>query len=146
MKFIQTKDKKFEEIVTKLLNQGEWLIACDASDPKDIFTYTLQNVLRIDKVGYFAKEVFGMPVLISYGISPAIEGEHPFRIHDYEMIPISSTSSTKERFAFNKLEALIQVWKKNYDVMVVDTGEVDRSKVYGKILTDHSDEIVFWNK
>lgn len=132
---VRTSEEGADEIIEMLLMQQRWLICCTASDPDDIKTFILENVTRYEREGHFA-DLFGNPVFIEYGISAAVGGKHPYRIHDSLMLPIKDGSL---------LKTLINNMIKTFDVIILNEDLIDRKTVWGKIGTDRSKEIVFVN-
>lgn len=137
MKCINTStDGAREAIIALLLVQHEWLICCTAEDPEEVSTFVLENVTRYEIEGRF-EEIFKRPVFIEYGISKAVDGVCPYRIHDSMMCPIKNGKA---------LSDIVNSMIRTFDVVIVEDGIVDRKRVYGKLGTDHSNEIVFLNE
>ena len=136
MRYIKTTSEGAKEaIVNMLLQEHAWLICCTAKDPDDFNTYILENVCRYETEGQFASR-FHRPVFIEYGISPSADNGFPYRIHDSLMQPIINGEN------FN---SIIEAMLRTFDAVVIEEGVVNRTQVYGKLGTDHSEEIVFIN-
>ena len=134
MHYIETSSEYVELAVAEALQEGLWLIGCMADDPHEWSTYTLENVFRYEGEGHWAS-FFGTPAIICHCISPAIDGPFIYRLHDDEIWPIFN----------NNFEGLIHGIVDTYDVIVIEEGMVDRNRIYGKLGTDHADEVVFVN-
>ena len=133
MRYIKTASEGAKEaIVYLLLQKHVWLICCSAKDPDD---FILENVCRYETEGQFASR-FQTPVFIEYGISPSADNGFPYRIHDSLMQPIINGEN------FNNI---IEAMLRTFDAVVIEEGMVNRTQVYGKLGTDHSEEIVFIN-
>lgn len=123
-------------IISSLLIRHDWLICCttvsgDPNDPHIIF----ENVTRYETAGYFERK-FRNPVFIEYGISPVIDGDYQYRIHDSLMQPILNGKAVTDLVA-----SMIKV----FDLFIIDENLVDRRRVYGKLGTKQENEIVFIN-
>ncbi len=136
MRYIKTaSDGAKEAIMNLLLHEHAWLICCSAQDPDDFSSYVLENVSRYEVEGHWAN-TFHTPVFIEYGISPSVDGNFPYRIHDSLMQPIING----ENFM-----SITEAMLRTFDAVVIEEDMVDRTHVYGKLGTNHSEEIVFIN-
>ncbi len=134
MKYFISKNENARETLLELLvNDGEWLICCTAENPEDFNTYIFENVTRLENEGELSDE-FNAPVFIEYGISPMNSGEFPYRIHDSIVVPITDV---------NLMESIVSSMLKTFDAFVIEEDLVDRKTVWGKLGTDHAEEIVF---
>lgn len=138
MKFIKSSDKHAEKaLVAALLMNHDWIICVTAENPDDPTTYILENVTRYEIEGHFAS-IMRNPVFIEYGISKSKEDSYyPYRIHDSLMTPVINGKMVTD---------LVGAMIRTFDVFIIEDEMVDRCNVYGKLLTDHADEIVFVNK
>lgn len=124
-------------IVDALLLKQDWIICVTSEVPDDPSTYIMENVTRLEVTGHFAS-LMKNPVFIEYGISPAgNDTKYPYRIHDSLMTPVISREM---------LTDLVGAMIQTFDVFIIEDKMVDRSNVYGKLLTDHAEEIVFINE
>lgn len=138
MRFIKSNNKDVEKaLAAALLMNHDWIVCVTAENPDDQSTYILENVTRYEIEGHFVS-LMKNPVFIEYGISPSKEGaEFPYRIHDSLMTPVKNG----KRFT-----DLVDAMVRTFDVFIIEEGMVDRRNVYGKLLTDHADEVVFVNE
>jgi len=135
MHYLPTSEPHAHMAVKEALEGGLWIIGCTTGeDPNDYSGFVLENVFRYESDGFWAKK-YGHAVLISYGISAAIEDGYLYRIHDdYMTLDIS-----------NSLDTYVQGITSTYGAVMIDEGAVDRRRVYGKLGTEHVDEVVFIN-
>lgn len=138
MKYIKANQENVDKaLVAALLMQHEWIICATSENPDDPSTYILENVTRYEIEGHFAT-LMEKPVFIEYGISPAKnDSKYQYRIHDSLMTPITNGK---------QLMDLIQGMVDLFDVFIIEDHMVDRYNVYGKLMTDHMEEIVFENE
>lgn len=138
MRVVKATGKNAEKaLVAALLIEHDWIICVTAKNPDNPDTYILENVTRYETEGHFAS-IMKNPVFIEYGISPAKKrAQFPYRIHDSLMTPIENG-----RMFMNLVDSMIMI----FDVFIIEENMVDRRNVYGKLLTDHADEIVFINE
>ncbi len=132
---IKSRDKDSRELMRELISSEMWLICCTAKDPDNMSTYILENVSRYEAEGEIANGL-NTPVFIEYGISPAIEGDYQFRIHDSVMAPILNE---------DMIDKLIDSMLKTFDVFIIEHNMVDRTKIWGKLGSEHEDSIVYIN-
>ncbi|MGN0369513.1 MAG: hypothetical protein ACI4EW_03105 [Butyrivibrio sp.] len=138
MRFVKAGNENAKKaLVTALLIKRDWIICVTANNPDDPATFILENVTRFETWGHVAS-IMENPVFIEYGISPSKEGsQFPYRIHDSLMTPVKN---------LKMLTDLVDFMIRSFDVFIIEEDMVDRRNVYGKLLTDHADEIVFVNE
>lgn len=137
MLYFQSRQEESRDLLNDVLIMGQsWLICCTAEDPDDFSTYIFENVTRYETDGYFANTLKN-PVFIEYGISRSEGGNYPYRIHDSIMVPVRN-----EKMISTLLDSMIKI----FDAFVVDDGIIDRTRVWGKLGSEHAEEIVFENK
>lgn len=137
MMFFQSRQAESRDLLNDILIMGHsWLICCTTEDPDDFSTYIFENVTRYDTDGYFANALKN-PVFIEYGISRSESGKYPYRIHDSLMVPVTNE---------NMISTLLNSMIKTFDAFVVDDGIIDRTRVWGKLGTEHAEEVVFENE
>lgn len=137
MLYFTSKQEKIKDLLYDLLlKEHQWFICCTAKDPDDFSTYIFENVTRYEEDGYFA-DMFKSPVFIEYGISRYESEKYYYRIHDSMMAPIVNS-----QLISNLIDSMI----KTFDAFVIEDGIVDRTKVWGKLGTEHVEKVVFHNK
>ena len=138
MRYIKASNENVAKaLAAALLMNHDWIVCITAEDPDDQSTYILENVTRYEVEGHFAS-LMRNPVFIEYGISLSKEGaEFPYRIHDSLMTPVKNGKTFTD---------LVDAMVRTFDVFIIEAGLVDRCNVYGKLLTDHADEVVFINE
>ena len=75
--------------------------------------------------------------MICYGISPAVKGDLPYRIHD----DVIWTMDQKDT-----LSVMVKSILDTYDIVILEKDMVDRTAVFGKLGTDRENEVVLVNK
>lgn len=133
---IESKSEDARDVLTELLLGGTWFICCSAGNPDDMSTYVLENVTKYEVEGHFADKL-NKPVFVEYGISPAMDGDYQFKIHDSVVAPILNE---------DMITKLIDSMLKTFDVFIVEQNMVDRKNVWGKLGTENEDKIVFYNE
>lgn len=137
-RYIDTKSPQAELAVGLALRQGYWLIGGDFhGEPFDFDNLVLENVFRLEEEGGPVSILFGKEVLICYGISPAIAGDKPYRIHDDVIWTLNQNDT---------LSVLVKSILGTYDIIILEKDLVDRYPVFGKIGSERADEIVFLNE
>lgn len=137
MRYIKASNENAEKgLIAALLMEHDWVICITAEKTDDPSTYILENVTRYEIEGHFAS-IMKNPVFIEYGISPSTEDKkYPYRIHDSVMTPVENG---------RMLTDLVDSMIRSFDLFIIEENMVDRRNVYGKLQTDHADEIVFVN-
>ena len=109
---------------------GDYIICCSMSDPSDISTIVLESVICVKQS---IPGRIDMPVVVEYGISsdPSCV---KFGLHDSLVAPILNNE-----FIDNLVKSMLI----NSQLFIRDHGFVNRSEIYGKLSTDHQDEIVY---
>lgn len=138
MRYVKATDENVKNALGAALLFGhEWIICATAKNPDDSSTYVLKNVTRYEIDGHFVS-LMKNPVFIEYGISPAKNGSlYPYRIHDSLMTPVMNGKM---------LSSLMDAMIETFDVFIIEEDMVDRCNVYGKLSTNHAEEIVFINE
>ena len=137
-RYIDTKSPSAEVAVGLALRQGYWLIGGDFhGEPFDFSKLVLENVFRLEEKGGPVAKRFGKEVLICYGISPAVKGDLPYRIHD----DVIWTMDQKDT-----LSVMVKSILDTYDIVILEKDMVDRTAVFGKLGTDRENEVILVNK
>ena len=134
MRYFKTNDENIEHIIISgFLFAKVWLIGCSATNPDDPKTCVMETVMKYHLDGPMVKQFNGNPVFVEYGISPAKEGSYPYRLHDSLAMPILSGLDVTN---------LAKSIKETYDVLLLDENYFDKNLIYGKLGTDHEDDLL----
>lgn len=134
MKYIKTSDHDISTaIISALVIHKMWLIGVSATDPDDPSTYVLETAIKYHVSGELVDALGSNPVFSEYGLSPSKGGNYPYRLHDHISMPITYGAAITE---------LARSITKTYDVLLPGEGYFDTGIIFGKLGTDHEDEVV----
>jgi hypothetical protein len=117
------------ELKTSLL-AGDYIICCSMSDPTDLETIVLENVIAL-KDSIPGK--MDCPAIVEFGISSDAENIQ-YRLHDGLVVPLLRE---------DLLDRIVTNMLKTFDLFIRDNGHVNRTVIYGKLQSEHQDEVVY---
>lgn len=117
------------DTIKKILLNGGYIICCDLKTSRDLSSIQIENVVALQKS--FAS--FDKQALVIYCVSNNPTSDL-YSLHDDNAIPILN-----EKMIDIAIEGMLG----GYGLFVLDDGFVDRKNIYGKLGTQHENEIVF---
>lgn len=116
------------------IKRGEWVICADFGIEDEII---IQNVYHLEDESGPLGQKFGVPILVSYCVSPSKEGNFPYRLHDDLVCPVLSMPGMLT------LHNLVDGILDTYSIFFVDNQSLDTHNIFGKLGSANENTIVF---